>query len=319
MISFVKRLGGGEFIKNYFISIDGGGSKTEICIFEQQTQQMRILKCGTININQIGETGFANVMFSIFEQLPLNDKCNIYAGIPGYGQSSEIDRYINIIFKKYLNAHKYTIINDVELAHYASLGLEDGILILSGTGSMALAINGKKKITCGGWGYLIGDEGSAFQIGLSAINHLSHVFDGIEKKSILSKMLCKTYKFDFSSKLVNFVYKSNNYRKEIATISQVVDLAAIEGCKVAISILNDASLDLIKMIKVFDVENNKISYAGSVFNSYTFKKLIETNGNFTFTKPKLPPVLGGILKLECDCNNQDVNETIKKLTIKYKN
>ncbi len=305
-------------IEEYFISIDGGGSKTEVCIFEYKSKKMKILKYDCININQIGEIVFANRLHKIFEQLPLAKNYQIYAGIPGYGEASETDRYINELFRKFIPDQKYTIINDVELAHYASFGLKDGILILSGTGSMALAINNQEITRSGGWGYLIGDEGSAFQIGLSAVNHLSHVFDGIEKSSILSKILCEKYKFDFSSKLVSFVYKSKNYRKEIAFMSKLVDVAAEKGCEVAINILDNASKHLIKMIQVLNEgEGNKISYAGSVFNSKILKELVEKNGGFKFTTPMLQPVLGGILKLECDYKNIDINQEIDQLLTNY--
>lgn len=285
------------FIKDYFISIDGGGSKTEICIFNLKTKHMQIQFFDGININQIGETVFTTRICEIFDCLPLNSDYYICIGAPGYGEASGTDRKINSVIEKFLRNEQYIIMNDVELAHYASFGLSDGILLLSGTGSMALSkVDGNIR-RAGGWGFLIGDEGSAFSIGLKAVNHLSHVFDGIEQPSILSKLICNTHNFDFSSKLIGFVYSSTNYRKEIAFIARLVDEAANDGCEVAKSILRYEGRQLVKLVKVLNIDNNlPVSYAGSVFNSKVIKSFIEEEGCFKFRKPALKPVLGGIVK-----------------------
>lgn len=285
-------------IIDYFISIDGGGSKTEVCIYECATHNMLVKTYAGININQAGELLFTKLICTIFDSLPLRKEYKMIAGIPGYGEASETDRKIDSIFNKYLNKDQYTILNDVQLAHYASLGLKDGILILSGTGSMAVKMQGEKMSRAGGWGYLIGDEGSAFKIGLAALNYMTHVFDGIEETSILFDEICDEYHFDFSSKLISYVYTSSDYRMELARFAILVDKAAELGCQVAIKILEDAANDLLKLVYVLNDNNYKVSYAGSVFNSNTIIKTFKNEGSFEFAEPKLlVPVLGGIYKL----------------------
>lgn len=309
------------FIKEYYISIDGGGSKTEVCVMNVKTEHIQTMYYDGININQIGETVFTTRMCEIFDTLPLTESYYICLGIPGYGEASETDRTINNIMAKYLVDDQYEIVNDVKLAHYASFAMSDGILLLSGTGSMALSIDNGLVQRSGGWGFLIGDEGSAFSIGLKAINHLSKVFDGIEKPTILYELVCDKYNFDFASKLISFVYSSNNYRKEIAVISKLVDEAAIKGCPKALEILSIEAMQLAKLVKVLDDGNDlKISYAGSVFNSQILKKFVEEHGDFKFEEPVLKPVLGGILRGYVFENAKNVDEEIlNRLKIDYKN
>ena len=63
-------------------------------------------------------------------------------------------------------ARHVTVISDVEAAHLGALGGRPGILLLAGTGSMALGRDARGRwARAGGWGPLLGDEGSAFWIG----------------------------------------------------------------------------------------------------------------------------------------------------------
>src|SRR5437867_4340993 len=63
-------------------------------------------------------------------------------------------------------AHRVRVISDAEAAHLGALGERAGVLLLAGTGSMALGRDARGRwARAGGWGPLLGDEGSAFWIG----------------------------------------------------------------------------------------------------------------------------------------------------------
>ncbi|WP_342028456.1 BadF/BadG/BcrA/BcrD ATPase family protein, partial [Rhizobium ecuadorense] len=69
------------------------------------------------------------------------------------------------IERTFPNVHR-RVLNDVDAAHLGAFAAKPGILILSGTGSMAWARNSKgQSARTGGWGDLIGDEGSSHWIG----------------------------------------------------------------------------------------------------------------------------------------------------------
>lgn len=303
-----------------YISIDGGGTKTEVCIYYPDSKKMQHLFFEGININQIGIKCFDERIDQIFSCLPLGEKPNVCLGIPGYGESSETDRKINEVIENKLGLTNYFMINDVVMAHYASLALEDGIIVLSGTGAMGMSIKENKMTRAGGWGYLLGDKGSAFEIGLNALIHVANVFDEIDAPSILSDLICERYSVDFPSKLVNYVYESKNYRKDIASISKVVNEAAESGCEQSLKIMEEAALNLVKCIKVLKKSDEDIvSYAGSVFKSSIFIELIETKGGIKFSPPVLEPVLGGVLKMICENkSNLDKEKCVNELKEIYK-
>ena len=64
------------------------------------------------------------------------------------------------------NAEKFEIVHDAPVAHAAAFGGSDGVVVITGTGSVAYGTNAAgETLRVGGWGYLFGDEGSAFWIG----------------------------------------------------------------------------------------------------------------------------------------------------------
>lgn len=284
-------------ISKYYISIDGGGSKTDIVVFNQNMQLMLKQRASGMNINQIGEAKFSGLFAKIANDLKVFKNYKLCIGLPGYGESNETDMLQKQIIGSFFDLNQCLIVNDVELAHYGSLGLTDGILILSGTGSIAMRLENGNKTRVGGWGHLIGDEGSGFDIGYQTINHISRVFDELDEESELSKMICEKYQFDFASKVINYIYSSTDYRYDVARLSQIVGLAAENGCPKAIEIIESAAESLIEYAYKLRMNDEVVSYAGSVFKCNTLKEWIRVQTDFELSEPKLIPVLGGVLKL----------------------
>lgn len=307
-------------LNELLISIDGGGTRTEVCIFDPQTKRLALKNYEGLNINQIGKIRFDYVLETLFKDISFSGNIRFCIGMPGYGESSDTDKLIESSIRSHISDNTFYICNDVELAHLASFGLNDGILLLSGTGSMLFSIDNGKKYRLGGWGHLLGDEGSSFYIGLKALNHVSHVFDNNGNRSKLSNLICNEFNFDFPSKLINYIYSSNNYRKDVAKISILVDKAAQLGCPVAKGILIDSARYFVEKIGQFEgISRSNISYAGGTFNSNILRSYIEQFGNFTFIQPKLKPVMGGILRLLSEYSEDNMKYTIEDLSKIYEN
>lgn len=81
-------------------------------------------------------------------------------GICGYGEGAESDRAIESAVKAAVGTRPYALVNDVDAAWAAGLNLADGIAVIAGTGSIALGVRNGASMRCGGWDYLLGDEGS---------------------------------------------------------------------------------------------------------------------------------------------------------------
>jgi N-acetylglucosamine kinase-like BadF-type ATPase len=117
--------------------------------------------------------------------------------------------------------------SDYEIALLGALGQRDGILILAGTGSAAYAhAPDGRSARIGGWGYVLGDEGSGYWIGLQALKHLTHRVDQsgwqFELES-LAGYVARTLKISSASQLLQWIYDSSQVPvQEIAVLAEIV-------------------------------------------------------------------------------------------------
>jgi len=76
-----------------------------------------------------------------------------------------------------LPAARFVLMHDAPIAHAGALAGEPGVVVIAGTGSVVYATDGKQGWTFGGWGYLFGDEGSAFWLARQKLAGLMHAED----------------------------------------------------------------------------------------------------------------------------------------------
>jgi N-acetylglucosamine kinase-like BadF-type ATPase len=151
------------------------------------------------------------------------------------------------------------ILNDAELALYAVLEGENGILAIAGTGSVLI---GKKDSTIkmvGGWGHLLGDEGSAYHIGIQALKQLASEIEQGNIQTKLAKALATQYQLPDASAIKEFVYSST--KKEIADIALFVYRRAQDDTD-AKKLLEQAGEELaqqaIRLVKQLELETSAI-------------------------------------------------------------
>lgn len=229
-----------------FIGIDGGGTKTAVCAYEDG-QLIAQTTTGPMNYNFIGvDAALANVMNGIRDlQIPLAQIAAVGVGDPAIDNcvsedpSSGSYRFLQA-FAKHLNAPVY-IRSD---AYITLFGLAGGnspaVLMLSGTGSMGMAENAAGEISIvAGWGRLTGDEGSGYYIGLEGLKAALHAADGIGTDTALLQAAL-TY-FDAASPrdLIDIFYGETE--PDIAGFSKSVDRCAQAGDPVARQILLQAA------------------------------------------------------------------------------
>lgn len=184
-----------------------------------------------------------------------------------------------VVEKIGIERDKVLIEHDAVAAYYAVTLGEPGVAVIAGTGSIGFGINRRgERMRSSGWGWLIGDEGSAYWIAVRALNAVSRAYDGRGEKTILSKMILEYFNIESELEILNKVYKELGCDPtEISRIAKIVDEAASRGDKVARRILRDAGRELaltaLCVIRGLDMENEKIIVGGlgSVFKSKIVK------------------------------------------------
>ena len=123
-----------------------------------------------------------------------------------------------------------------------------GVALIAGTGSIALARSPDGRTSrAGGWGYLFGDEGSAYAVAVAGLRAAARAADGRGPATILSERFCTRMQLDRVESLVPAVYGSGIDRAAIAGLADVVTNSAADRDAVAIAILESAADELVDM------------------------------------------------------------------------
>ncbi len=258
----------------YFLGVDGGGTKTAAILIDETGTIIRTTRKGTGNIAVLDRGSVAQLIRSILHELLPDGKVEDIRwatfAFAGAGRPQEREGVTAII--RNTGIRHFTVLSDAEILYYSIFGEEQGILISAGTGSICL-VKGKDNQyhQIGGWGYLLGDEGSGFYIGSKAIRKALHDAELGLPPSRLTQKLLEFYGIDQPKSLITVVYSSVNPVRLIASCARLVCEMAERGDPEALEIVDDAAQALLNMaleaIRYFGGEMSqtyKISLAGSI-------------------------------------------------------
>src|SRR5262249_17152423 len=137
------------------------------------------------------------------------------------------------------------IVNDALVALEAGAPGEPGVVVISGTGSISYGRNAKGEAArSGGWGYVLGDEGSGYSIGRAAVRAVLREADRRGPKTKLSELLLKHFGIAEAQGLIREVYNTNLRPAAIGSLAKIVQEAFAQGDTVAIGILRGAADEL---------------------------------------------------------------------------
>ena len=271
---------------NYIIGVDGGGTKTEAVAYDLDGNVLKTSLKGFANLLNDKEEALKNIHDSIKEitdQYGTEDLKGLYLGIAG-SESGDNAKFIKEVADKFYKDS--LVMNDGELALKAMLEGEDGILTIAGTGSISFGVNGDKSVRCGGWGHLLGDEGSAYKISIEAIKRMIFENDNNLEKSELTKKAMEYLKIENIDEVIPFVYSST--KDEVAKLAPVVSILAEDGDEISISIMEKEGLELAKTTentyKKLGFEKCSIGLVGGVIRKSkvvraVFEKYLNENIN----------------------------------------
>lgn len=262
------------------IGIDGGGTKTKFTLFDEELRELDHLEVGTSHFAQVGYQRMEEVLEEGITTLVKRHSLEQYGigfGLAGYGQEKEIRARIEEIVERVADAHPYHLVNDVESAIAGALALSDGIMVIAGTGSIAFGIHGENRMRCGGWGYQIGDEGSAYWLGKRLLEVFSKQCDGRLAKSVLYELVMRHCQLAQDFDIISYVRDVlHNNRGEIANLAQLLYQAAEAKDRNALQIYEEGAEQLAQCVltiqrKLFPQEKEVlVSYVGGVFRAQAY-------------------------------------------------
>lgn len=209
----------------YFLGIDAGGTKMVGILADISGQVVVAAKAGPANVGVVGSVRFAERLQELKQAL-LNQAGPgairwTTLGVAGAGRKQARQTVQNALQKADLQ--HATVLTDAELLYFAAHGEKPGLLISSGTGSVCLVgLNDGVLHQLGGWGYLLGDEGSGYDVGRQAIRHVLTEAQAGEARSPFARALLSHYGVSDHTELVSLVYASENPQHVIASSARVV-------------------------------------------------------------------------------------------------
>jgi N-acetylglucosamine kinase-like BadF-type ATPase len=297
-----------------YLGIDGGQSSTTALIGEKIGDKTgRVLgegRAGPCNHAAAGE-GRRKFIAAITESLHhaaasagLGGPIAFEAACLGLSGGPE-DK--EALAKETIQAQRYLITHDADIALAGATGGEPGIIVIAGTGSMVYGRNATGVTArAGGWGFIFGDEGSAFDLVRQALRAVLRNEEGWGPPTALREALLEATGSRDGNQLLHRFYTDEYPRDRIAGWAKLVDQAARAGDAVARDILGSAAQQLATLTaavrrQLFERSGGvSVCYSGGVFGCLPllerFRMLVEMEEGNRVSAPRHSAAQGALIE-----------------------
>lgn len=287
----------------YVMGLDGGGSRLRVVVAAPDLTVLAVSEGGSANPNSAGRDAAAQAIRETIgaalaqARLTPADVQAVGAGIAGTRTAPD---WVRETVAAVLPDAAIRVASDVEIALIGAHGARRGVLILAGTGSVALGINAAgTSVQVGGWGYLLGDEGSGYWLGLKALQAVVRADDGREPPTALTALVLEHLHLADASGLIQWLYTPGRTR-DVAGLAPLV-LAATGSDETARRIVagsvDELALAARTVIRRLALESPAIAFAGGLLSEANPLSLglCAALGLSELPTPLHPPVIGAAL------------------------
>ncbi|MBO0910615.1 MAG: hypothetical protein J2P13_02385 [Acidobacteria bacterium] len=235
----------------YFLGIDGGGTKTRSIVGDEDSE-LGAGSSGSSKVQRVGVASARGSLSAAIHQACLQagisprEIARTSAGVTGAGRP-EIAAVIRELISSVAGG-EIEISTDVDIAFEDAFGSDPGILVIAGTGAIALGRNSRGQTArAGGLGFPVSDEGSGYWIGVEAVRLVLHARDRGENPALLNLLMAGLGAKDFD----DFIVRANHSPSpDFSTLSPIVLSSANGGDSLAREVLDRAGGELGRMAAV---------------------------------------------------------------------
>lgn len=284
------------------IALDAGGTSAKFALYDEQGTVLakhnfttpHILEVGVEKLCAIVKTGvdYCCAQFSEVEPFILS------IGMAAFGRDQQLATTIKTALSK--DYEQLLLHGDMEIAYKAAFPANTGILLIAGTGSIAYAREQSKVLRTGGFGYFLGDEGSAYWISKRALQLFTKQVDGRLPKTELYGFVKKSLAIDDDYAIIS---KSLSLtRSEIANMcASLIDLYNKD--KLVTAIYDEAINELASLVQALAKQMTKISQptevalVGGFFKEAILREKLQTKlgSSYKLQSAQQEPVYGAYL------------------------
>lgn len=265
-----------------YLGVDGGATKTLAVIVDATGHEIGRGAAGSGNQAAVGlERAVASIRAAVADAMHHTGKNQLvraaWIGLAGVDRPGDRDRLLPHLGTL---APAVRLTNDAELA---LTGLTDavGIAVIAGTGSIALGRDAAGTTArSGGWGHIIGDEGSGYEVGRRALMAAARASDGRGPQTALLVAIMQSWDLSRADGMIDRVYPDGD-KGTIARLSALVFTAARAGDDVAGRIVREAASELalaaVAVGKMLDFPSGKLPVAlagGMLIHEEDFRAMV---------------------------------------------
>lgn len=273
-------------MSNIYVGVDGGGSKTHVIVADGRGKELASLT-GTASAVRPGDAlHSAEVIGALVrDALAIAEREErpkvLVAGVAGVGREKERRELLRALEGEAI-AEEVQVVPDAQVALEDAFGEGSGILLVAGTGSMAFGRSPTGSFhRCGGWGPVIGDEGSGAWIGRRALSVVTAAHDGREPETRLVGAVLTALELDEVDELVAWAAAATprdlaKLAMPVLTLAAERDLRANSICTIAAEELVIHVRTLARQLFVDERAAFPVALAGGMLQRGSFlRRLVE--------------------------------------------
>jgi N-acetylglucosamine kinase-like BadF-type ATPase len=231
----------------YVLGIDAGGTKTVCLLADEGGTIVAEARGGGANLQAAGELEVEKVLHRVMEEA-LGDRAVVPAaiclGIAGVDRPDD-SAVVSAIMRRIGYKARIVVVNDALVALEAGAPGQPGIVVISGTGSISYGRNANGEAArAGGWGYVLGDEGSGYWIGRAALRAVLRQADRRGPTTLLTELVLQHFGVTAPHELIHHIYNRDLKPTAIGALATCVQSAFSQADAVAIGILRGAANEL---------------------------------------------------------------------------
>lgn len=266
----------------FLLAVEGGGSKTQALVTDLDGKNLgRGFGPGS-NLHGMGLEGAGKAVAMAIDGALMNATgrpreggswrdagvaaaCFGLAGIDGPEDEAQLSSWV----RAHAISERFVVVNDSELVVAAGTPEGWGVALISGSGSVCLARSPQgRTIRVGGWGPLLGDEGSGYRLAVDALRLATQTVDGRENADALVRAVLKHWSLPDAAALIGHVHSAGMTPADIAGLAPAVLSLAAGGDAAARGLVDQCVKDLARQVdtavRKLALEKPPLALAGSL-------------------------------------------------------
>jgi len=294
------------------VGFDGGATKTKAVVATLDGEVLSSGDAGPSNYHVVGIDGARRSILESFEaaRSVVGQPLHVEVAVAGLaGLDCERDgRVLREELPKVDITKRFLVVHDSKNALYGATGGSAGVIVIAGTGSVAAGTDGRgNTVRVGGWGNILDDVGSAYEIGRKALTAALHSFDGRGQKTTLEERIKQALRLESTDDIITRVYAEKMSVTDIAALAPMVTESAKQGDQVAKRIVEETAEGIATLANTVILRLNMqdmsfpVATIGGVFRAgdiitEPFARLVRSVApRVIIGKPMMGPWLGSVL------------------------